>query len=1156
MEIRLVAEDHLRDSFVGLYDVDADGVVPQRDVLDVIGVSRTNGVTQSELAEKFNRKGNCIFNPIKVLECRGLIRRQSTIVRTRKETRVGVKNAPVVCTNLIHLYRYGKSLSSGQRVEITKSGTIENLANVVEDTLTDNSLGGGGVKDDVLVKDYLPALKSVCDELEDAEGNVKSVKAIKEKLGYKLREGHSKWRTILEKLKGVGIVEELEVEINKKAIPHLRLLQKFDPKNFLPKYLGCGYNDLDADQPVQFRDGGQMREQLLELPIEYQIYDMIDAAGSSGIPVVEVCKHLGINNKRNESWLKSMFEKYKMSLLDDIHNKTKIKRVWTSRNFNNSSTLLSNSKDILDRDEPSWPGERDLDLHTVSDSTLLHVDSSTSQDVEKLESERAGVELQKSFPEDGKRSETLIHGGNANILVNENRDTARDVKHCFLYIATKTDNSPKETPPPASAEPSTPQSVIEFSYVHLNIASAQRKQRILQLLKEENFILTIELNRRLGNLEKKKGTKMDRKTLTRTLNILQREGHRKCIKVSVPAAINCSTTRTVSVVLHKSIQGLPAKYLDLIHKKPRSSDAQSRGQGLVRSKNEKSDPVFNNNKRNLRSRTSHIKRAKLLPKFLGDYLGSSLNWVDALSSRKHGLDLNNPHTSCKMFALDAVIKAMPIELFLQVVRPKKKCENFKCGLCLSDLPDEEYNSLLDTRASGRLSRIVDILLQLKLIRLATNGDVAVTHFAVLTHALELKPYIEKPLSLGESSLDHCPRRYKFILSNREEVDKYWNTLENYYATVNAMATGSAFLGSTSQKAPGVSDYKGKIASRKRKKSVKSRAVKRVRPEATTIEVGRQMFTECHIEKRNCSGITGGHATCLRACDEENLGETAEEYRASDKDKKKSLCVISRLKSIRQSKFRWTDTLDRQLVIQYVRHRAYLGPRFNRTSWVSLPDLPAPPSMCRRRMTSLRRISSVRRAVTRLCNLLGERYSRHLLEFTEEKHLNHDGFGGIVQESSTVEGMDNTFSNILRKIIDCEEQHWDDFNDKNVILSLDEVFRCKLIAKLESLRAATATEKESQEVPQFTPLPGDNTQSFAGKRRCRSSFCSLSRKIFKHLDGDISVSREAHETLAVANDVELLKLVYLSSSIPTEVPNLAVETLRHYSRSLGAYIPTE
>ena len=60
----------------------------------------------------------------------------------------------------------------------------------------------------------------------------------------------------------------------------LRLLKKFDPNEFQPKSTVSNY---------KFgKKKGQATDQVLELPLENCIYDMISAEGTKGITLVEV----------------------------------------------------------------------------------------------------------------------------------------------------------------------------------------------------------------------------------------------------------------------------------------------------------------------------------------------------------------------------------------------------------------------------------------------------------------------------------------------------------------------------------------------------------------------------------------------------------------------------------------------------------------------------------------------------------------------------------------------------------------------------------------------------------------------------------------------------------------------------------------------------
>ncbi|KAK1352561.1 hypothetical protein POM88_053258 [Heracleum sosnowskyi] len=87
-------------------------------------------------------------------------------------------------------------------------------------------------------------------------------------------------------------------------VSYLKLLKKFSPKHFEPKYGKFGLHDLDVEEPVILGKRGQINDQLVELPLEHQVYDIIDAEGSKGLSKTELCKRLGLNNKR----LKALIE--------------------------------------------------------------------------------------------------------------------------------------------------------------------------------------------------------------------------------------------------------------------------------------------------------------------------------------------------------------------------------------------------------------------------------------------------------------------------------------------------------------------------------------------------------------------------------------------------------------------------------------------------------------------------------------------------------------------------------------------------------------------------------------------------------------------------------------------------------------------------------
>lgn len=237
------------------------------------------------------------------------------------------------------------------------------------------------------------------------------------------------------------------------------------------------------------------------------------------------------------------------------------------------------------------------------------------------------------------------------------------------------------------------------------------------------------------SLEKEKCTTTDRKTIDRIVNKLQQQGHCIVMSISVPVVKNFGRSRTVQVVLHPSIQSPSPELVSEIHDRQRSFEIQTRVVTSSRWKKNEHVPVLKDVQRTQTHACSDARavkteamrvngfilakmiRAKLLHSFLWDYLYNSEGSKDVLSSKEYDNELSNPHSNSKLFSLEAAIKAIPVELFLQVVGSSQKfndmIEKCKMGLCLSDLSVQDYKSLMDTHATGRLSLVIDILRRLK-----------------------------------------------------------------------------------------------------------------------------------------------------------------------------------------------------------------------------------------------------------------------------------------------------------------------------------------------------------------------------------------------------------------------------------------------------------
>ncbi|XP_022853182.1 uncharacterized protein LOC111374704 isoform X2 [Olea europaea var. sylvestris] len=1276
MNLKVVAPESLRNNFIGIYDVAASdsGISqPQRRALERLAIARTNGITQSELAKELGIKGNKIFYVLKKLETQGLIVRQSTVVRTKESSNEGdPKSGSTVTTNMLHLYRYAKHLGSQQRLEIIKEDKPFVDGEVADgNAATGDGFSEGTAKEVVHVKDFLPALKAICDKLEEAEGKVLVVSDIKRDLGYRGTQGHRAWRNIFHRLKDAHVVEECCVMANKKEVNCLRLLKKFSPSYFEPKSHGRGHDSIDMEQPINLGKRGQATEQLVELPILRQVYDIIDAEGSKGLTITEVCKRLGIRNKPYYNRLLNMFSRFGMHLQAESHNRCVGYRVWSSGNFNPEATNMVPSLPEVALLEGTESNQHVLDLNShenLAQSIQVVGASTSNDDVRDIdENEWTTVEPESSncMKVDAEGRNTLLCPINSQNSVTEPTNVVPQEE---LQIVSKeiVNTAPIEMCPPAVSTPSKRRSQPRYPCLTMGAVSSQREQRILKMLQEEKFLIKPELHRRLESLEKNKNTMMDRKTLERTLNKLQREGHCKCIHVSVPALTNCGRSKTTEVVLHPSVYNVSPELVGQIHDRMRSFESQVRTQSYSRQKKGQPIPVLdsvqripNSIKLDVQADRAEVMRSngfvlakmvrtKLLHIFLWGCVSSSPGWDDALLSSNHAYDLKNPHSTCKLFELDKAIKFMPLELFLQVVGSTEKFEDMieKCrsGLRLSDLPVQESKHLMDTRATGRLSWLIDILRRLKLIRLLSKGngeDSSNSSHTTLTYALELKPYIEEPVSAVALSSDFLfpdlrPQvRHDFVLSSRKAVDEYWSTLEYCYATAKSRAALHAFPGSSvhevfhsrswtsvrvmtaEQRAellkcvtrdepnkklsyrecrkiakdlnltleqvlhvyydkrqqrltrlPGVSNAevednhsiksKDISTSRKRKKYSERKSSEFVKAniadgqpssERTTAPLDSDdLFTEAqnsiltseedyeyHLQRY----LTGDN---IESREEPEFNEVDEEARSFIHK-----CALSRLKPGSRRKFSWNEEADRQLVIEYARYRAALGAKFHRVDWASISALPASPDSCRRRMAILNSYIPFRKAVMKLCNILAERYARYL-EQVQGKMLNHADTEMRDQDYAVEE--ENVCSS-SSKFGTC----WDNFDDNIIKRALDDVLLNKRLAKLEASKHMCSDKEDGEgKYPRGTGITSSapHSQEFENceekSRACpqRSSSRLLPKKYVKLLNEGASVSRRAHESVAVANAAELFKLIFLSTSSAPEVPTLLAETLRRYS----------
>ncbi|TKW40477.1 hypothetical protein SEVIR_1G248400v4 [Setaria viridis] len=1146
--VRLVASAAIRDNFLGMYErrfAKTELSAVQKATLECVAASRTSGVTQNDLCKIFKMKGNNFHFIVKSLESQRLIVRQSTIIKMKDhgaDREDASQNKQVINTNSLYLSRYAKDLNmtSQQRIEITKPELLLSNEETNVDALQEDGTSGVNSKNDISIHDYLPAMKAICDKLEEASGKALVVSDIKVDLDYRMAYGHRAWRNVLHRLRDAQLVEIFDAQVDDKVVRCLRLLKKFDPNEFQPKSTASTY---------KFGKQGQATDQVLELPFENCIYDMISAQGTKGITLVEIGKRLGHNNsKRLHKRVSSMLKKFNLTWEAEVPDKTSQYRVWTSKNFSlyKAGTALQNFG-ALSEDCDDCP-----DLWSLV--PLKELDSSSPHgNLFLLEQES--------------HDEPIEH--------HIQNDLDASARVCQLVEEVALGQRKRRRSRPLTSDD-------------------QRHRRILHMLKKKKFVLKVELHKWLERLEKKDGKIMDRKTLTRTLNKLQKEGSCKCIKVSVPLVTNYTRSRLIDVVLHSSVGELSPELVDQFRIRQRNFDTESRAVAAAKVKQNQHMTAIPGLRISRRVNVykpllleamyangfinAKMIRAKLLHKFLWAYVNASPDWCSAFGCAKEGHYDKGFNQSYLLFSMEAATKEMPLELFLQVVGSSKKIDNMitwcRLGKTLSEIPTEEYNQLMDTHAKGRLSRLINILDKLKLVQFAKEfvEDAGVPSDAIPTHSMELRPYIEEPIPriLSSSQLNnHRKIRHDFVLLKQEYVDAYWETLECCYLTAGLAEPLSAFPGCSvpevshprswsslrvmtteqrlelQQRIMNVSE-KGKIPfkdcvriARELNLSVEQvlrlsyerQSRLREQPSITAKQKQQKVSSRLTSEKRKRSAdeITqkffkrkvqaSGSVEQIpdRSTLDEEVPETissspTDQTNRSDQpvsrtsssstnhadEDKESSPVISRSTILRKScmrskRFLWTYESDRKLLMIYIRMRAILGARYYRVAWNSLSDLPAPPNTCRRRMAILLKGNeNIRGAVMCICNLLGKRYARYL---EKERRSKKRRLLPQISKSSNETNLDS----------DSEQFNWDDFEVPEIKSALNEVLELIRTEKVDQTKRVGAKNEKNNnndsDVTKDTRSSQEllNNQTTRGKTKTtvpESGFCDQ-EKMCRH-----------------------------------------------------------
>lgn len=270
---------------------------------------------------------------------------------------------------------------------------------------------------------------------------------------------------------------------------------------------------------------------------------------------------------------------------------------------------------------------------------------------------------------------------------------------------------------------------------------------------------------------------------------------------------------------------------------------------------------------------------------------------------------------------------------------------------------------------------------------------------------------------------------------------------------------------------------------------------------------------------------------------------------------------------------------RKLVVQYTRIRAAKGAKFQRIDWNQLPDLPAPPKCCRRRISLLKKNLTFRKCLMGLCNLLSKRFLKHLKENQDALH-NYNS--KLVMNDLSKKGLNIGLSNNSENasVVGSQNGEWDNFDDKTIKAALEKVLQYKHRATMEEHQDECIYNEENvindspiklhlfvimtssfseirvllQDSLPFDLVLSDNciedvNHHILGQYKDsvdQSNSCHLHKKHTKLSNNRRKVNRKVHRSVAVSNAVELLKLVLLSPSREDDVLNQSAELLRQFS----------
>lgn len=193
----------------------------------------------------------------------------------------------------------------------------------------------------------------------------------------------------------------------------------------------------------------------------------------------QVCRRLGLDNKKNHNRLFSMVSRFGMDLQAESHKKTAVYRVWASGKRNSE---LAN---VVNDDKISYVRVCNIDaldssveIRSEYEPLTLKGDTLTSEEMKRRKTD---IDLSTVSPGDTQSSLLLPCPGNSQECILEPRDISSEPELNLVSIEVETNITASETQP-AMLKPDSSGSYQRYPRLSLTVDSARREKRILERL--------------------------------------------------------------------------------------------------------------------------------------------------------------------------------------------------------------------------------------------------------------------------------------------------------------------------------------------------------------------------------------------------------------------------------------------------------------------------------------------------------------------------------------------------------------------------------------------------------------------------------------------------------------------------------------------------